>query len=56
MGFAAKELEQTQYSVNVVKGGATRDVKKVNKTKVTTMKITSRVKTIMTSKTLPTNH
>ena len=26
MGFAAKELEQTQYGVNVVKGGATRDV------------------------------
>ena len=26
MGFATKELEQTQYSVNVVKGGATRDV------------------------------
>ena len=26
VGFAAKELEQTQYGVNVVKGGATRDV------------------------------
>ena len=26
MGFPAKELEQTQYSVNVMKGGATRDV------------------------------
>ena len=26
MGFAAKELEQTQYGVSVVKGGATRDV------------------------------
>ena len=24
--FAVKELEQTQYGVNVVKGGATRDV------------------------------
>ena len=27
VGFAAKELEQTQYGANVVKGGATRDVK-----------------------------
>ena len=27
MGFAAKELEQTQYGVSVVKGGATRDVR-----------------------------
>ena len=26
MGFAAKELEQTQYGVNVVRSGATRDV------------------------------
>ena len=26
MGFATKELEQTQYGVNIVKGGATRDV------------------------------
>ena len=26
LGFAAKELEQTQYGVSVVKGGATRDV------------------------------
>ena len=26
MGFAVKELEQTQYGVNVVKGGTTRDV------------------------------
>ena len=26
VGFAAKELEQTQYGVNVVKGGANRDV------------------------------
>ena len=26
MGFAAKELEQTQYGVSVVKGGATIDV------------------------------
>ena len=25
MRFAAKELEQTQYGINVVKGGATRD-------------------------------
>ena len=27
LGFAAKELEQTQYGVSVVKGGATRDVR-----------------------------
>ena len=27
VGFAAKELEQTQYGVNAVKGGATRDVR-----------------------------
>ena len=26
MGFAAKELEQTKYCVNAVKGGATRYV------------------------------
>ena len=26
VGFAAKELEQTQYGVNVVKSGAIRDV------------------------------
>ena len=26
VGFVAKELDQTQYGVNVVKGGATRDV------------------------------
>ena len=26
MGFEAKELEQTQYGVKVVKGGATRDI------------------------------
>ena len=27
LGFAAKELEQTQYGVSVVKGGATSDVR-----------------------------
>ena len=27
VGFAAKELEQIQYGVNAVKGGATRDVR-----------------------------
>ena len=27
VGFAAKKLEQTQYGVNVVKGGATRYVR-----------------------------
>ena len=26
-GFVAKELEQTQYGVNVVKGGAIKDVR-----------------------------
>ena len=26
VAFVAKQLEQTQYGVNVVKGGATRDV------------------------------
>ena len=26
VGFVAKELEQTQYGANVVKGGATRDL------------------------------
>ena len=26
VGFVIKQLEQTQYGVNVVKGGATRDV------------------------------
>ena len=26
--FVAKELEQTQYGVNVVKGGATKDVRR----------------------------
>ena len=31
MVFAAKELEQTQYGVNIVKGCATRDVCWVNK-------------------------
>ena len=28
MGFAAKELEQTEYGINVVKGGATRNLRR----------------------------